>query len=85
MRISSFQLTYCTNIHAADGWKGVLANLRRYAPPLKARFSADAPFGVGLRLSAREARELLADNRLQEFRTFLDDNGLYIAVINGFP
>ena len=85
MHISSFQLTYCTNIHAADGWEGVLANLRQYAPPLKARFSADAPFGVGLRLSAREARELLADNRLQEFRKFLDDNGLYVAVINGFP
>ena len=85
MHISSFQLTYCTNIHAADGWEGVLANLRKYAPPLKARFSPGAPFGVGLRLSAREARELLADDRLQEFRKFLDDNGLYVAVINGFP
>ena len=31
----------------------------RYAPALKARFSPAAPFGVGLRLSAREARELL--------------------------
>jgi sugar phosphate isomerase/epimerase len=83
--IPPFHLTYCTNIHAADGWEGVLANLRQYAPPLKARFSADAPFGVGLRLSAREARELLDGNRLREFRQFLDDNGLYVAVINGFP
>ena len=85
MLIPPFHLTYCTNIHAADGWDGVLANLRQYAPPLKARFSADAPFGVGLRLSAREARELLGGNRLLEFRKFLDDNGLYVAVINGFP
>lgn len=82
---SPFHLTYCTNIHAADGWEGVLANLRRYAPALKARFSPAAPFGVGLRLSAREARELLQGDRLREFRAFLDREGLYVAIINGFP
>jgi sugar phosphate isomerase/epimerase len=80
-----FHLTYCTNIHAADGWEGVYANLRQYAPALKARFSATAPFGVGLRLSAREARELLEGDRLREFRAFLDREGLYVAIINGFP
>jgi sugar phosphate isomerase/epimerase len=73
------------NIHAADGWEGVLANITRYAPPLKARFSPDAPFGVGLRLSAREARELLEGDRLRDFRRFLDREGLYVAIINGFP
>ncbi len=52
------QLTYCTNIHAADGWAAVDANIRRFAPALKARFRADAPFGIGLRLSARDAAEL---------------------------
>ncbi len=82
---SPFHLTYCTNIHAADGWEGVLANLRRYAPALKARFSPVAPFGVGLRLSAREARQLLEGDRLREFRAFLDREGLYVAIINGFP
>jgi sugar phosphate isomerase/epimerase len=80
-----FHLTYCTNIHAADGWDGVYANLRRYAPALKARFSPSAPFGVGLRLSAREARELLEGDRLRELRAFLDREGLYVAIINGFP
>jgi sugar phosphate isomerase/epimerase len=83
--ISGHHLTYCTNIHAADGWDAVYANVQRYAPALKARFSPHAPFGVGLRLSAREARELLAGDRLQELRTFLDDEGLYVAIINGFP
>ena len=77
-------LTYCTNIHPADGWAAVFANLKRYAPPLKARFSPGAPFGIGLRLSAREARELLQQG-LAEFRAFLDDQGLYVAIINGFP
>jgi sugar phosphate isomerase/epimerase len=83
--IDPFHLTYCTNIHAADGWEGVLSNLKTYAPALKARFSPNAPFGVGLRLSAREARELLEGSRLGEFRSFLDAEGLYVAIINGFP
>ena len=61
------------------------ANLRQYAPALKARFSPSAPFGVGLRLSAREARELLEGDRLRELRAFLDREGLYVAIINGFP
>jgi hypothetical protein len=82
---SDLHLTYCTNIHAADGWQAVLANLRTYAPALKARFSPSAPFGVGLRLSAREARELRDGNALAAFREFLDREGLYVAIINGFP
>jgi sugar phosphate isomerase/epimerase len=78
-------LTYCTNIHAAEGWDAVFANVRRFAPALKQRFSPSAPFGIGLRLSAREARELHEADRLTEFRAFLDDAGLYVALINGFP
>jgi sugar phosphate isomerase/epimerase len=83
--IDTFHLTYCTNIHAADGWDAVFGNLRTYAPALKARFSPSAPFGIGLRLSAREARELLEGERLLEFRDYLDREGLYVAIINGFP
>ena len=86
MRIrDDLHLTYCTNIHAADGWDAVLANVRKYAPALKARLCPAAPFGVGLRLSAREARELLHGDRLRAFRSYLDGEGLYVALINGFP
>lgn len=88
MRLSAHQqihLTYCTNIHPAHGWDAVFENLKRYAPALKARFSPNAPFGIGLRLSAREARELLSDGALDRFRAFLDESGLYVAIINGFP
>ena len=60
-------LTYCTNIHPAVGWEAVLDSLRAHAPALKARLSPDAPFGIGLRLSGDESRELLADGRLDEF------------------
>ena len=77
-------LTYCTNIHPGDGWSAVFENLARYAPGLKARFSPAAPFGIGLRLSARDARELL-DGHIDAFKSFLDREGLYVAIINGFP
>ena len=78
-------LTYCTNIHPAVGWEAVLDSLHAHAPALKARLSPDAPFGIGLRLSGDESRELLADGRLDEFRAWLDSEGLYVFTINGFP
>jgi sugar phosphate isomerase/epimerase len=78
-------LTYCTNIHPAEGWPAVFGNLRRFAPALKSRFSPAAPFGVGLRLSAREAAELLQGDALAELRRFLESEGLYVAILNGFP
>ena len=80
-----FHLTYCTNIHPADGWDQVRATLGRHAPALRARFSPAAPFGVGLRLSALDAAGLLSGRSLSEFKAFLDDEGLYVAIINGFP
>jgi sugar phosphate isomerase/epimerase len=80
-----FHLTYCTNIHPADGWQAVLSSLRAHAPALRRRFAPSAPFGVGLRLSAHDAAGLLADDNLKAFRRLLDDEGLYVAVINGFP
>ena len=84
-RDGALHLTYCTNIHAADGWPAVDANIRRHAPALKRRFAPDRPFGIGLRLSARDARELASDDHLGAFRAWLDAEGLYVAVINGFP
>ena len=80
-----FHLTYCTNIHPSDGWEGLLANLRQYAPPLKRRLAPDSAFGIGLRLSSRESEEMLQEGRLDAFRDFLREHGLYVALINGFP
>jgi sugar phosphate isomerase/epimerase len=78
-------LTYCTNIHPAIGWEAVLESLRSHAPALKARLSPDHEFGIGLRLSGAESSELLADGRLDEFKRWLDAEGLYVFTINGFP
>ena len=64
-------LTYCTNIHPAQGWPQVMASLQRYAPALKARLSPEAPFGIGLRLSGSESSELLAGDNLPRFHEWL--------------
>ena len=79
------QLTYCTNIHPANGWAAVLENLRRYALPLKAALAPDRPFALGLRLSGAESRELLEADRLARFADFLEEHGLAIGLLNGFP
>jgi len=87
MRIETndrYHLTYCTNIHPGNGWEEVRDSLRRYAPALKERLQPTAPFGLGLRLTARESEELLQADRLAEFRAFLRDHDLYVALINGF-
>ncbi|MGH2948061.1 MAG: metabolite traffic protein EboE [Solirubrobacteraceae bacterium] len=78
-------LTYCTNIHPANGWEAVLESLRAHAPALKARLSPDAPFGLGLRLSGAESAELLEGDRLARFREWLDAEGLYVFTLNAFP
>ncbi len=82
---ADLDLTYCTNIHPGDGWLAVDANIRRYAPALKARLSPSDPFALGLRLSARDARELLEGRNLDEFRDYLAREGMYVPLINGFP
>lgn len=79
------QLTYCTNIHPSSGMGEVRANLERYAVPLKERLSPDAPFGIGLRLSGQESAELLEGQSLADFKAFLDERGLYVFTMNGFP
>jgi sugar phosphate isomerase/epimerase len=88
MRLSSrpgVDLTYCTNIHPGNGWADVSAQLKRYTPGLKQQLSPQAPLGLGLRLSNIESEELLSGDALPEFARFLDENGLYVALLNGFP
>jgi sugar phosphate isomerase/epimerase len=79
------ELTYCTNIHPANGLDEVTASLRRHAPDLRARLRPHGPFGIGLRLSGAESREMLEGDRLAEFQDFLDRHGLYVFTLNGFP
>ena len=85
MRIGSSHLSYCTNIHPGESWDEIRGNLTRHLPQVKRRVCPDAPFGVGLRLSALAARSLSEPDALAQFVGFLRANDLYVFTINGFP
>ena len=78
-------LTYCSKVHPGHGWAQVCPQLQACVPRLKARLSPQAPFGLGLRLSASECEELLAGDRLPAFKDFLAAHDLYVFTLNGFP
>lgn len=80
-----FHLSYCTNIHPGERWEEVFRNLKQYLPTLKKRLSPSWPFGVGLRLSNAAANDLLKRDALPRFKGWLEDHGLYVYTINGFP
>lgn len=84
-------LGYCTNVHAGVTLDEVRANLERHAVPVKARVSPSQPMGVGLWLSAKAAAALVdgpdsrRDQRIARFRDWLDQRGLFVFTLNGFP
>ena len=82
---TDLHLTYCTNIHPGETWAEVENNLRQYTLPLKTRLSPDKPFGIGLRLANIAAKELLEDDNLSKFKTWLQAHDLYVFTLNGFP
>jgi sugar phosphate isomerase/epimerase len=78
-------LSYCSNVHPGESWQETFSQLKQYIPELKKRLSPDKPFGIGLRLSAVAAKELLQENRLGQLKTWLKDENLYVFTLNGFP
>lgn len=81
----SYHLSYCTNIHPGESWAEVFQSLKTHVPAIKKQLSPHAPFGLGLRLSNQASLELLEDNRLQYFKQWLEEEGVYIFTFNGFP
>ncbi len=78
-------LTYCSNIHSGEEWIDHFKQLKLHLPEIKRRVSPDAPFGVGLRLSAKAAKTLKKPDSLAAFKEWLSNEDLYIFTINGFP
>lgn len=88
MRLTSIagaHLTYCSNVHPGESLAEVTSAIERHVVAVKARLSPAAPFGVGLRLSARAADELVQTERLERFADELERAGLYVFTLNGFP
>jgi len=91
MELATSHLSYCTNIHPAESWQETARVLRSHVLAVRDRLretgalAANAPFAIGLRLSAVAARELLEGSHLAEFRRWLADTNTYVFTINGFP
>ena len=77
-------ITYCTNIHPGESWAETFASLAAHVPRIKAAVSPEHPFPIGLRLSARAAREL-AEGHRASFAGWLRERDCFVPTINGFP
>ena len=78
-------LGYCTNVHAGADLAETTANLETHAVRVKSIVCPDEPMGVGLWLSAKTARQLIDDDKVQWFADWLAERGLLAYTINGFP
>lgn len=78
-------LTYCTNIHAGESWREVLAAMRQHLPAIRSEAAPGKPFGLGFRLSARAADDLQDAAAFAELEALLDEQQCYVFTLNGFP
>ena len=78
------QITYCSNIHPAESWKGIRQSLDSHIPELKARFSRDEPFPLGIWLSHRALGECELEGP-ERFLDWCEARGCFVLTLNGFP
>ena len=78
-------LGYCTNVHAGVSLRQTRENLQRYATAVKTRVSPPRPMWLGLWLSAAVAEQLEVVGAAEAFGRWLEERGLYMFTLNGFP
>lgn len=82
---TTVHLAYCTNVHPAEDLPGILAQLDRYAVPVREVLGVDL-LGLGLWLAAPVAAALAEDRHLRlRLRRELAARGLETVTLNGFP
>ena len=86
---NNIELAYCTNIHPAESWEETFHALQTHTLKVRDNLRAqnllrpDAPYAIGLRLSALAASEL--EEQLPVFQSWLQQENCYVFTINGFP
>ncbi|MFC0017406.1 metabolite traffic protein EboE [Roseibacillus persicicus] len=89
MRFDQHHLAYCTNIHPAESWADTFhvleSDVLAVRDQLQEKGVIEGPFSIGLRLSARAAKELLEGGGLADFASWLGKTQTYVFTINGFP
>ncbi|MFI1767624.1 metabolite traffic protein EboE [Streptomyces sp. NPDC020800] len=82
---STVHLAYCTNVHPAETFDGVLAQLRDFCEPVRIRLGRER-LGVGLWLAKDAAHTLVTDaGALNLLREELKRRSLEVVTLNGFP
>ena len=78
-------LTYCSNIHPGEKWADHFQSLRDNIPYIRQQLAPGQSFGLGLRVANEASIELSKPEVLQEFKNWLQEQDVYVFVINGFP
>lgn len=77
-------LGYCTNVHPAEDVAGIVDQLRRLSAGVRAALEWPR-LGVGLWLPRTAATELADPAACARLREVLDELGLEVVTLNGFP
>lgn len=85
MEHKGYHITYCTNIHSGETWQEHFEELKKHVPSIKEQFAPNGPMALGLRLSDKAAKELQNVAALNELKSWLKQNDLYVFTFNGFP
>src|SRR5215217_7283681 len=78
-------LTYCSNIHPGEKWADHFRTLQDNIPYIREQLAPGEPFGLGLRIANEASIELSKPEIIAEFKEWLQQQNVYVFVINGFP
>lgn len=78
-------LTYCLNIHPGESWPEVRAALEGPVAAVKRAVAGDAPFAIGLRLSAAAVGALSEPEARGELLDLIGRHDFRAVTVNGFP
>ena len=79
------ELTYCLNVHPTETWEELRAAIEGPAARVKAALAPDAPFALGLRVSAAALAALREPAARAGLKRLLDERGFRAVTVNGFP
>ncbi|WP_247232146.1 metabolite traffic protein EboE [Telluribacter sp. SYSU D00476] len=85
MKTPHGHLTYCSNIHPGEQWDDHFQALQENIPFIRKELAPGQAFALGLRLANDASIELSNPDRLAEFQAWLQEQGMYVFNMNGFP
>lgn len=78
------ELSYCSNVHPGQSLTEVCENIAQYSAGVRQRRHLTSMHS-GLWLSEQAATALQDPGRLRHFKRTLDQNGITLSSLNGFP